>query len=431
MSQNDEIDELVGQLKSEDFLTRKRAGDSLIKIGKPAIESLTAALEDTDQEVRETAAVLLIILKPPLNYLPAIWKIVEKMDGMVGLSDSHALLSMEHPESKYKPGFPIPEIPSTPMDAFTVIMDIFMALRSLDIKQALLMATKARTDYPKIPLLSFMEGILAYAMRSDAIALEQFRESLHKVPLFAEAPYYLGQILVETAIDDYSKNHPGGFSAETALLGTKKYDEAMAAFAWAEMIGQKCNLKSIQEHLTTYKMLLSIDHFSGMQMNLPTIDVEYTTPEKWLYAIGQNYKNQQFERLEMLADFIGSLLSESCTVFVVGRSSFLSPFSMLLSRRKEVNVFEVGPRTTDDMVKDKLLSMKGNTVILTDPRRTGFGKYFSWIPANAKTVEVVLINQQDFLSVEFFGLLARLQFEDSKKAAIHFTLAICDLDNKI
>jgi hypothetical protein len=53
------------------------------------------------------------------------------------------------------------------------------------------------------PPPTFLEGAFAYAMRNDAAALNLFSKSMVLEPLFAEVPYYLGQLLVETAITDY------------------------------------------------------------------------------------------------------------------------------------------------------------------------------------------------------------------------------------
>lgn len=317
-------------------------------------------------------------------------------------------------------------------------MDLFVALRSLDVHQALNMASNMRAANPHDPLTIFLEGVLAYSMRDDAVALERFRESMELEPLFAEVPYYMGQILVESAIDDYQRSRPGSLTAEMALRWAGTYDAALTAFARAETIDSQLNLKSIPDHLSTYKKLLGIDRFVNMPSvvaqppsKMLLIEDGYTTPDKWLFAIGLQYKDQQFERREMLADLVGTLASGPSVVFVVGRSSILSPISMLLSRRKGTTIFEVGPGTPDDILKGRLSSIKGNCAILTDPRRIGFGKYFSWMPLDAEMLEIVLVNPQSFLSVEFLGLLARLQPVTGKTPIVHFTLVTLVQDSHV
>jgi hypothetical protein len=430
VSQETQIEELVQKLKDKAFAVRKQAADSLIRIGKPAVDLLVATLEDETQDARELAALVLVQIGPPLNCLSSLWKVVANMDGPVRLLAGQALLKIEHGEP---PSTPLPPMGSTA--AFLGGLHLFVALRSLDVRRALSLASDLRLANPGDPVSTFLEGALAYSVRSDAVALERFRESLELEPLFAEAPYYVGQILVESAIDDYRRNHPGPFTAETVLRWAGTYDAALTAFAWAETVGRQYNLKSISTHLPTYEMLLGITEFSTvpsavarLPSKTPVVELGYTTPDRWLFAIGLQYKNQQLGRREMLADLIGTLASRSSVVLVVGHSPSLSPISMLLSRRRGPTVFEVGPGTPDDILTGRISSIRGNTVILTNPRRIGFGKYFSWMPPSTKALEIVLVNPERCLSVEFLGLLARLQPVSGEAPAVHFTLVSLDQD---
>ena len=307
---------------------------------------------------------------------------------------------------------------------------LFRLLRRLNVQQALDLASKLRNASPSDPLLLFLEGSLAYAVRSDTIALERFREVMKLEPLFAEVPYYIGQILVESAIDDYERTYPGHFTAEIALRWAGSYDDALSAFAWAETVSNQLDLRSIPAHLSTYKMMLGISQFSTipsvatqLPAQMPCIEDGYTTPDKWLSKIGLPYETQLFERREMLADLATNLASQLDIAFVIGDSSTLGPVCMLLSRRKRATIFEVGPRTTDDMIKSRLLSATPNTVFLTNSRRIGLGKYFSWAPAGTSaTIAIVLVNPHFFLSIEFLGLLARLQTVREEGLNVDFTL---------
>lgn len=309
--------------------------------------------------------------------------------------------------------------------------DLLQLLHSLDVSKALALATKLRTNHPSEPLFHFWEGILAYSMRTDPFALVCFLKSMKLEPLFAEVPYYIGQIQVERAIDDYERTHTGFLTAEMALRSAGTYDEALRAFAWAETISNQLELRSISAHLSTYKTLLGISKFSTIPSvatqllaKMPCIENEYTTPDRWLSKIGLPYETRRFERREMLADLASNLASQHNIALVIGDTSILDPVSMLLSRRKQTTTFVIGPRTTDDMIKSKLLSVTPHTVFLTDSRRIGFGEYFSWAPppAASVTVAIVLVNPQLFLSVEFLGLLARLQTVQEKKLNVTFTL---------
>jgi hypothetical protein len=245
-------------------------------------------------------------------------------------------------------------------------------------------------------------------------------------PLYAEVPYYVGQILTESAIEDYERAFPGPLTAEKALRWAKTYDEAMTAFAWAEEFSNALSLKSIPQHLRTYNMLLGVDRFSSvapMRSEILSIDERYTTPEKWLPLIGFHYNKQEIEQREALADLVSNLAAEPSLVFVIGDSYMLRPISVLLSRRKQTSIFEVGGMMPDEMLKVRLSSIRVGSAVLTDSRRIGFGGYFSWAPMGVEVLHIVFVNPQHFLSVELLGLLARVGFDTLKAPTVRFTLA--------
>jgi len=245
-------------------------------------------------------------------------------------------------------------------------------------------------------------------------------------PLFAEAPYYVGQILTGSAIEDYKKAFSGPLTAEKALRWAKTYDEAVTAFAWAEGTSNALSLMSIPQHLRTYKILLGVDRFSSVapiRSEISSIDDRYTSLDKCLSLIGFQYNEQQVDRREALADLVSNLAVEKSVVFVIGERDILSPMSILLSRRKRPSIFEVGPTMPDEMLKVRLSSIKAGSAVLTDSRRIGFGGYFLWTPLGAEVLDVVFVSPQHLLSVELLGLLARVSFDASKVPTVRFTLA--------
>ena len=307
-----------------------------------------------------------------------------------------------------------------------VSQKLFAELRSLNVRQALNSASIMSETSPGDSSCRFLEGALAYAMRSDELALECFRACMKLKPLLAEVPYYVGQILTESAINDHEKAFTGPLTAEQALRWAKTYDEAVTAFAWAEGVFNALSLKSIPQHLRTYNMLLGVDRFSSvapMRSEIPSIDDRYTTPDKWLSLIGFQYNEQQVDRREALADLVSNLAVGPSVVFVVGGSDILSSISLLLSRRRRTSIFEVGPTMPDEMLKARLSTTKAGSAVLTDSRRIGFGGYFSWAPLRVEALHIVFVNPQHFLSVELLGLLARVGLDTPKAPTIRFTLA--------
>jgi hypothetical protein len=303
---------------------------------------------------------------------------------------------------------------------------LFTELRSLNVRQALNTASIMSNTRLGDSSSTFIEGALAYALRSDELALKQFRVCMALKPLCAEVPYYVGQILTESAIDNYEKAFPGPLTAEQALRWAKTYDEAVTAFAWAEGVSNTLSLKSIPQHLRTYNMLLGVDRFSSvapMRSEIPSIDDRHTTPDKWLSLIGFHYNEQEIDRREAFADLVSNLAAEPSLVFVIGNPNILRPISILLSRRKRTSIFEVGSTMPDEMLKARLSSIRAGSAVLTDARRIGFGGYFSWAPLGAEVLHIVFVNPQHFLSVELLGLLARVGLDTPKAPTIRFTLA--------
>ncbi|MFC1902491.1 hypothetical protein ACFLX4_00265 [Chloroflexota bacterium] len=302
---------------------------------------------------------------------------------------------------------------------------VFANLRSLRVGRALNSASQNRYPVDFDPSFTFLEGALAYAIKYDELALKRFRMCIKLKPLSVEAPYYVGQLLTESAIDDYMKSFQGPVTAEKALRWANKYDEVIAAFAFAEEVSGTLGLKSVQQHLHYYKMLLGVDLFSRAtqtRFEIPAIDDRYTTPDKWLSLLGLQYNEQQVNRREELADLVSNLAIESGIVYVTGARDVLSPISILLSRRKRVRVFEVGPMMSDEMLKGRLTSISPGSVVLTDSRRIGFGGYLSWAPPGAEALDIVFVNPQHILSVELLGLLARLGLDAREAPTVRYTL---------
>jgi hypothetical protein len=419
------ITELVGELEDKDIFTRKKAADALIRIGKPAVESLVIALDSEVQEVREVAAMILVQIGPPVSCLPALRNVALDVEGPPGVLLGRAILKIDHKEIPS-----VSQLPASTKD-WLDIMNLFALLRSRKVRDALSLVSDTNAKNPDNPLPLFLEGILAYSIRSDTAALECFRKCMTLVPLYAEVPYYFGQIMVESAIDAYEKTNLGRSTAEMALKSVGTYIDAVAAFAWAEAASKETNLKSIEAHLGTYKTLLGIDHFEGVPFvagKLPSgtiiFETEYSTPEKWLFTLGLPYESYNFERRELLADLAMSLGGQGTVVFLVGDTPTVGPVSMLLSRRKHSTVFEIGPMTSDDSIRYSISHTSPNTVFIINSRRIGFGKYFSWIPSCPNcSVQAVLVNPDSFLSVEFLGLLSRLHAVQEKRVEVSLSLA--------
>ena len=303
---------------------------------------------------------------------------------------------------------------------------LFAELRSLSVPHALNSASIMSNSSPGDSSCTFLEGALAYAMRSDELALERFRACMKLKPLCAEVPYYVGQILTESAIDAYEEAFPGPLTADKALRWAETYDETVTAFACAERVSSTLGLKSIPQHLRQYSILIGVSRFSSVaqtQSEMPPVDDRYTTPDKWLSLIGFQYNEQKVERREALADLVSSLAAEPSVVLVMGSDDILSPLKMILARRGRTRIFEVGPTMTDEMLKVHLSSIKAGSVVLTDSRRIGFGGYFSWAPLGAEALDIVLVNPQQFLSVELLGLLARVGLYARKAPTVRYTLA--------
>jgi len=303
--------------------------------------------------------------------------------------------------------------------------EIFAEIRSLNIHGALKLASNMSRKNPNTALYAFLEGVLAYAVRSDDLALKRFRACMKMDPLFAEVPFYVGQMLTESAINGYSKAFPGPYTAEKTLCWAKTYDEAVNAFACAEEIYGAKKLLSISKRLRTYENLLgtfSFTRIATMHRDSLFIDDSYTDPTKWLSQIEIDFKKEQVTRRESIADMVSNFAKEPSMVYAIGEHDILSPISVLLLRRKQVTIFEADPSVSDGMLKTRMQSIKTGTVVLADPRRIGFGGYFPWTSIDTEAVNIVIINPQSLLSVELIGLLARLGCDHNKLPTIHFTL---------
>lgn len=308
-----------------------------------------------------------------------------------------------------------------------IITDVFKSIRSLDIIAAFNIVSKLNAINTKDPLCLFLKGTLAYAIKSDNLALQSFQESLEVEPLFAEVPYYIGQILVESAIDNFKKVNPGkSFTAKMALDLAGTYHKTLYYFALAEIISEQLGLESISAHLSIYKNLLGIWDFTTIKnqpsFKVPLLEDEYTTLNEWFSKIGLSYATCQFNTPDEVLTKIVDLDSQFDALYLITMSNFRSHMIKVLSKQKKVNIFQVGPATPDYIIRNKISSIHSHTIILADPRRIAFGDYFSWAPLNVDTFGIVIVNPHLFLSVELLGLLARMRSSNGNIQNIDFSI---------
>jgi hypothetical protein len=302
---------------------------------------------------------------------------------------------------------------------------VFDEIRSFNIPEACNMASIVSSIYPDNAFIIFMEGLLAYALRKDELALMKFRTCAQKNSLLAEAQYYVGQLLTESAIDHYRKAFTGPLTAEKALRWAGAYNEAVLAFAYAEQVSNALQLASVRDFTFSYKLLLGIIDFpqiASLPSNAALVEDIPLSLAQWMALIGLQYDRQQISRPEALVDLVSFMARKPAIVFLIDGGNLRAPVSTIMSRRREVNLIEVGPRMTDEMLKNHLTSAKPGSVLLTNPRRIGFGGYFPWTPNGPADMEIVIVNAQNLLSAEFFGLLARIKTEAEKSSALRITL---------
>ena len=87
------IERLVGELASTDMIERTTARQCLVEIGKPAVDTLTAALSHPQQHVRWEAAKTLEAIADPAS-IPLLVEALQDADGDVRWVVGEALIAL-------------------------------------------------------------------------------------------------------------------------------------------------------------------------------------------------------------------------------------------------------------------------------------------------------------------------------------------------
>jgi hypothetical protein len=306
------------------------------------------------------------------------------------------------------------------------IGDVLAAVRLLDVQRALRLAATLRHANPSDATATFLEGVLAYAVRADEIALARFRQSMALVPLFVEAPVYVAFLLEEDAISRYRERFPGAhYTLESALQWADSYDALVQAVVLAKRIGEPLCSKPILESCNYYQLHLGIAPFQayGSADAVSLTEHEFTKLENLLSSIGFPHDKVTIETIEAAADTVERLSSSGNVLFVLGHSpAFQQVLCQFLKyERPHIRMLEIGGTMSDEQIRHCIAAAGAGSVIIAYSGRPGCGAFFPWLPSQSKRVDIFFLDADYALSVHCIGLLARL-YSSKSAPDLHFVL---------